>query len=41
MMKRGSVIPALYMSWLEVMTRDMPPFLLIRGNQDSVLTYYS
>ncbi|XP_054163033.1 solute carrier family 12 member 3-like [Oppia nitens] len=30
----------LYMSWLEVLTYDMPPLLLIRGNQKSVLTFY-
>ena len=39
--KRGSTSPALYMSWLDVMTKDMPPVLLIRGNQQSVLTFYS
>jgi len=39
--KRGSTTPALYMSWLDVMTKDMPPVLLIRGNQQSVLTFYS
>ena len=31
----------LYMSWLEIMTRQMPPFLFVRGNQTSVLTFYS
>ncbi|KAK3600462.1 hypothetical protein CHS0354_013017 [Potamilus streckersoni] len=31
----------LYMGWLEMLTRDMPPTLLLRGNQQSVLTYYS
>jgi hypothetical protein len=29
----------LYMSWLECMSRDMPPTILIRGNQESVLTW--
>jgi solute carrier family 12 sodium/potassium/chloride transporter 2 len=38
--KSGTPAP-LYMAWLECLTRDMPPFLLVRGNQDSVLTYYS
>ncbi|KAL3866005.1 hypothetical protein ACJMK2_043346 [Sinanodonta woodiana] len=31
----------LYMGWLEMLTRGMPPTLLLRGNQQSVLTYYS
>ena len=31
----------LYMSILEYTTRDMPPFLYVRGNQESVLTFYS
>jgi solute carrier family 12 sodium/potassium/chloride transporter 2 len=30
----------LYMAWLELLTYNMPPFLLIRGNQTSVLTFY-
>ena len=33
--------PALYMAWIDYMTRAMPPFLLVRGNQESVLTFYS
>jgi solute carrier family 12 sodium/potassium/chloride transporter 2 len=38
----GSPPPALYMAWLEVMTCGLPsPVLLIRGNQESVLTFYS
>jgi len=41
MPRKGSVRAALYMSWLEIMTRDLPPTLLIRGNQTSVLTFYS
>ncbi|XP_065560034.1 bumetanide-sensitive sodium-(potassium)-chloride cotransporter-like isoform X2 [Artemia franciscana] len=39
--KRGVVSAALYMSWMETLTKDMPPFLLVRGNQTSVLTFYS
>ncbi|GAB6028057.1 solute carrier 12 [Chamberlinius hualienensis] len=40
-MPRKRVPTALYMAWLEILTKDMPPFLLIRGNQTSVLTFYS
>ncbi len=32
---------ALYLAWLDFLSRKMPPFLLVRGNQESVLTYYS
>lgn len=38
---QGIVSAPLYMSWLEMLTKDMPPFLLVRGNQTSVLTFYS
>ncbi|RZC38431.1 bumetanide-sensitive sodium-(potassium)-chloride cotransporter, partial [Asbolus verrucosus] len=39
---RKSIVSApLYLAWLEVLTRDMPPMLLVRGNQTSVLTFYS
>ena len=41
MPRKGSTPTALYMAWLELMTKDMPPFLLVRGNQTSVLTFYS
>lgn len=41
MPRQGAVSAPLYMSWLEVLTCDMPPFLLIRGNQMPVLTFYS
>lgn len=41
MPRQNSVTAPLYMSWLEMLTKDMPPFLLVRGNQNSVLTFYS
>lgn len=41
MPRKGSVSATLYMAWLEVLTKDMPPYLLVRGNQQSVLTFYS
>ncbi|XP_017777968.1 PREDICTED: solute carrier family 12 member 2 [Nicrophorus vespilloides] len=41
-MPRKNIVSApLYLAWLELLTRDMPPILLVRGNQTSVLTFYS
>ena len=31
----------LYMAWVDFISRNMPPFLWVRGNQESVLTFYS
>uniref|UniRef100_A0A1I7RP02 Solute carrier family 12 member 3 n=1 Tax=Bursaphelenchus xylophilus TaxID=6326 RepID=A0A1I7RP02_BURXY len=39
--RKGIKSGALYLSWLELMTKDMPPTLFVRGNQQSVLTFYS
>nr|CAD2178707.1 unnamed protein product [Meloidogyne enterolobii] len=39
--RRGLISPALYLAWLEMMSSDLPPTLLLRGNQQSVLTFYS
>ncbi|XP_073977668.1 sodium chloride cotransporter 69 [Rhodnius prolixus] len=41
MPRKNVVAASLYMAWLEILTKDMPPFLLVRGNQQSVLTFYS
>merc|ERR1712136_119936 len=41
MPRKGTVSAPLYMAWSELLTADMPPFLLVRGNQTSVLTFYS
>ncbi|XP_052280558.1 solute carrier family 12 member 2-like isoform X2 [Dreissena polymorpha] len=39
--RKGTCPSSLYMAWLETLTRGMPPVLLLRGNQQSVLTFYS
>ncbi|XP_075164790.1 sodium chloride cotransporter 69 isoform X2 [Haematobia irritans] len=41
MPRKNFVTAPLYMAWLESLSRDMPPFLFVRGNQTSVLTFYS
>ncbi|KAJ8303922.1 hypothetical protein KUTeg_017505 [Tegillarca granosa] len=41
MPRKGTCPAALYMAWLDTLTYDMPPILLLRGNQSSVLTFYS
>jgi len=41
MPRKGLCAAGLYMAWLDTLTRDMPPMLLLRGNQENVLTYYS
>uniref|UniRef100_T1DFY4 Putative Na/K/Cl transporter n=1 Tax=Cupiennius salei TaxID=6928 RepID=T1DFY4_CUPSA len=41
MPRKNTCSAPMYMAWLETLTRDMPPFLLVRGNQTSVLTFYS
>ncbi|XP_041825803.1 solute carrier family 12 member 2 isoform X2 [Melanotaenia boesemani] len=39
--RKGAVSSALYMGWLEVLSKGLPPILLVRGNHQSVLTFYS
>ncbi|MBN3318382.1 S12A2 protein, partial [Atractosteus spatula] len=39
--RKGAVSSALYMAWLETLSKQLPPILLVRGNHQSVLTFYS
>ncbi|XP_075998050.1 solute carrier family 12 member 3 [Genypterus blacodes] len=39
--RRGVCPSTLYMAWLDILSRDLtPPVLLVRGNQQNVLTFY-
>ncbi|XP_066205439.1 solute carrier family 12 member 3 isoform X2 [Saccopteryx leptura] len=39
--RKGKCPSSLYMAWLETLTQDLsPPVILIRGNQENVLTFY-
>lgn len=39
--RRGVCPSTLYLAWLDVLSRDLrPPVLLVRGNQENVLTFY-
>ncbi|XP_066099607.1 solute carrier family 12 member 3 isoform X2 [Saccopteryx bilineata] len=39
--RKGKCPSSLYMAWLETLTQDLsPPVVLIRGNQENVLTFY-
>ncbi|CAD5221629.1 unnamed protein product [Bursaphelenchus okinawaensis] len=38
---RKHMSSVLYLSWLHQLTKNLPPTLLIRGNQESVLTFYT
>ncbi|XP_012409629.1 solute carrier family 12 member 3 isoform X1 [Trichechus manatus latirostris] len=39
--RKGKCPSSLYMAWLETLSQDLrPPVILIRGNQENVLTFY-
>jgi solute carrier family 12 sodium/potassium/chloride transporter 2 len=38
---KSNIPHSLYLAWLDFTSRNMPPFLFVRGNQESVLTFYS
>lgn len=39
--RRGVCPSTLYLAWLDFLSRDLrPPVLLVRGNQENVLTFY-
>ncbi|XP_010637236.1 solute carrier family 12 member 3 isoform X9 [Fukomys damarensis] len=39
--RKGKSPSSLYMAWLETLSQDLrPPVILIRGNQENVLTFY-
>ncbi len=39
--RKTVVSPLLFMGWLETLSSHLPPVLFVRGNQASVLTFYS
>lgn len=39
--RRGILSASLYLAWLDFVSKDLPPVLFLRGNQQSVLTFYS
>ncbi|XP_062985535.1 solute carrier family 12 member 2 [Elgaria multicarinata webbii] len=39
--RKSAISSALYMAWIEALSKDLPPILLVRGNHQSVLTFYS
>uniref|UniRef100_A0A8C5ECT1 Solute carrier family 12 member 3 n=1 Tax=Gouania willdenowi TaxID=441366 RepID=A0A8C5ECT1_GOUWI len=39
--RRGACPNSLYLAWLDIVSQDLrPPVLLVRGNQENVLTFY-
>lgn len=35
-MPHVEILPSLFMAWLETITEEMPPFLLVRGNKSAI-----
>ncbi|WKX98263.1 hypothetical protein Q1695_013718 [Nippostrongylus brasiliensis] len=38
--RRSTTPPPLYVAWLEMLSRNLPPTILVRGNRQSVLSYF-
>ncbi|KFP72011.1 Solute carrier family 12 member 1, partial [Acanthisitta chloris] len=38
--RKGAVSDYLYMAWLEILSKNLPPVLMVRGNHKNVLTFY-
>lgn len=41
MPRQNKISAELYMAWLDILSKDMPPFFFVRGNHTSVLTFYT
>ncbi|XP_053573436.1 solute carrier family 12 member 1 [Bombina bombina] len=39
--RKGTVSDHLYMAWVEILSKNLPPVLMVRGNHKNVLTFYS
>ncbi|CAH2274001.1 solute carrier family 12 member 1 isoform X3 [Pelobates cultripes] len=39
--RKGTISDHLYMAWVEILSKNLPPVLLVRGNHKNVLTFYS
>ncbi|XP_071424997.1 solute carrier family 12 member 1 isoform X2 [Pithys albifrons albifrons] len=39
--RKGAVSDYLYLAWLEILSKNLPPVLMVRGNHKNVLTFYS
>ncbi|XP_025901539.1 solute carrier family 12 member 1 isoform X2 [Nothoprocta perdicaria] len=39
--RKAVVSDHLYMAWLEILSKNLPPVLMVRGNHKNVLTFYS